>query len=87
MPLLPLESHRARPSHPRSRRRPPGGRYPRRPPRVDCTYSVLRITAELRDAGHVVNHKRVARVMRGIGLAGLRLRSRHRTTTADPATV
>jgi hypothetical protein len=38
------------------------------------TYGVPRITAELRDAGHAVNHKRVARVMRGIGLAGLRLR-------------
>ncbi len=49
------------------------------------TYGVPRITAELRDAGHVVNHKRVARVMRGIGLAGLRLRRRHRTTTTDPA--
>ncbi len=49
------------------------------------TYGVPRITAELRDAGHVVNHKRVARVMRGIGLAGLRLRRRHRNTTADPA--
>ena len=49
------------------------------------TYGVPRITAELREAGHVVNHKRVARIMRGIGLAGLRLRRRHRTTIADPA--
>lgn len=49
------------------------------------TYGVPRITAELRATGHVVNHKRVARVMRGIGLAGLRLRRRHRTTVADPA--
>ena len=42
------------------------------------------ITAELHDTGDRVNHKRVARVMRGIGLAGLRLRRRHRTTLADP---
>ena len=51
----------------------------------DGTYGVPRITAELRDAGHMVNHKRVARVMRGIGLAGVRLRRRHRTTVSDPA--
>ncbi|SEE85425.1 Integrase core domain-containing protein [Streptomyces sp. Ag109_O5-10] len=49
------------------------------------TYGVPRITAELRDRGERVNHKRIARVMRGIGLAGLRLRRRHRTTIADPA--
>jgi transposase InsO family protein len=49
------------------------------------TYGVPRITAELRDTGHPVNHKRVARVMRGIGLTGLRLRRRHRTTAADPS--
>jgi hypothetical protein len=36
----------------------------------DGTYGVPRITAELREAGQVVNHKRVARVMRGIGLSG-----------------
>ncbi|MCE6997357.1 IS3 family transposase [Saccharothrix sp. S26] len=51
------------------------------------TYGVPRITAELHDTGQVVNHKRVARVMREVGLAGLRLRRRHRTTTADPTTV
>jgi transposase InsO family protein len=51
----------------------------------DGTYGVPRITAELRDAGEPVNHKRVARVMRGIGLQGLRLRRRHRTTVPDPA--
>jgi transposase InsO family protein len=51
------------------------------------TYGVPRITAELREAGQVVNHKRVARVMRGIGLTGLRLRRRHRTTVADPTAV
>ncbi len=51
------------------------------------TYGVPRITAELHDTGQVVNHKRVARVMRQVGLAGLRLRRRHRTTTADPTAV
>ena len=59
----------------------------------DGTYGVPRITAELRDPdsrhggwdGEPVNHKRVARVMRGIGLAGLRLRRRTRTTIPDPA--
>jgi hypothetical protein len=49
------------------------------------TYGAPRITAELREDGQVVNHKRVARVMRSSGLAGLRLRRRHRTTVADPA--
>ncbi|MGZ3113425.1 IS3 family transposase [Streptomyces sp. H62] len=51
----------------------------------DGTYGVPRITAELREAGEHVNHKRIARVMRGAGLAGMRLRRRHRTTVADPA--
>ncbi|MTE17580.1 IS3 family transposase [Streptomyces sp. TRM43335] len=51
----------------------------------DGTYGVPRITAELRDDGERVNHKRIARVMRSIGLAGVRLRRRHRTTVADPA--
>jgi transposase InsO family protein len=51
----------------------------------DGTYGVPRITAELRDRGERVNHKRVARVMRRIGLQGLRLRRRHRTTIPDPA--
>jgi transposase InsO family protein len=51
----------------------------------DGTYGVPRITAELRDAGLRVNRKRVARIMRAIGVAGLRLRRRHRTTIADPA--
>ncbi|WP_204011101.1 IS3 family transposase, partial [Virgisporangium aurantiacum] len=57
----------------------------------DGTYGVPRITAELRDPAsrhggqERVNHKRVARVMRGVGLAGLRLRRRTRTTIADPA--
>lgn len=51
----------------------------------DSTYGAPRITAELRDRGHRVNRKRVARVMRGIGLRGLRLRRRQRTTIPDPA--
>ncbi|SFL16133.1 Transposase InsO and inactivated derivatives [Streptomyces pini] len=51
----------------------------------DGTYGVPRITAELREAGERVNHKRIARVMRSINLAGVRLRRRHRTTIADPA--
>ncbi|WP_107097000.1 IS3 family transposase [Streptomyces sp. NBRC 110028] len=51
----------------------------------DGTYGVPRITAELREAGERINHKRIARVMRSIGLAGVRLRRRHRTTVADPA--
>nr|WP_106978150.1 IS3 family transposase [Streptomyces violaceorubidus] len=51
----------------------------------DGTYGVPRITAELREDGERVNHKRIARVMRSIGLAGVRLRRRPRTTIADPA--
>ncbi|MFJ9381633.1 IS3 family transposase [Streptomyces sp. NPDC101455] len=51
----------------------------------DGTYGVPRVTAELRDGGPVVNHKRVARVIRSLGLAGVCLRRRHRTTIADPA--
>uniref|UniRef100_UPI003EC0E09B IS3 family transposase n=1 Tax=Streptomyces sp. 1222.5 TaxID=1881026 RepID=UPI003EC0E09B len=54
----------------------------------DGTYGVPRITAELREGSRTpVNHKRVARLMRSIGLAGLRLRRRHRTTIPDPAAV
>ncbi|MFP8906438.1 IS3 family transposase [Streptomyces atacamensis] len=51
----------------------------------DGTYGIPRITAELREEGERVNHKRVARVMRSINLAGVRLRRKHRTTTPDPA--
>ncbi|MFI0914459.1 IS3 family transposase [Streptomyces abikoensis] len=53
----------------------------------DGTYGVPRITAELQDGGERVNHKKVARVMRTIGLAGLRLRRKYRTTIPDPAAV
>ncbi|CAL9666532.1 IS3 family transposase ISRhosp5 [Streptomyces sp. enrichment culture] len=51
----------------------------------DGTYGVPRITAELREAGERVNHKRIARLRRAAGLAGVRLRRRHRTTTLDTA--
>ncbi|MGW4790231.1 IS3 family transposase [Streptomyces sp. NPDC004230] len=51
----------------------------------DGTCGVPRITAELRGGGKRVNHKRITRVMGKIGLAGVRLRRRHRTTVADPA--
>ncbi|MET8221668.1 IS3 family transposase [Streptomyces hirsutus] len=52
----------------------------------DGAYGVPRVTAELRDeGGQVVNHKRVARIMRAIGLEGVRLRRGHRTTVPDPA--
>lgn len=52
----------------------------------DRAYGAPRITAELNDgvpASERVNHKRVARVMRSWGLAGIRLRRRTRTTVAD----
>ena len=49
------------------------------------TYGAPRITAELREAGELVNHKRVARVMRTFGIMGLRLRRKHTTTIADQA--
>ncbi|MEY9997685.1 transposase InsO family protein [Streptomyces sp. V4I8] len=51
----------------------------------DGTYGAPRVTAELREVGIRINHKRVARIMRTIGLEGVRLRRRHRTTTAEPA--
>ncbi|MGW2370687.1 IS3 family transposase [Streptomyces sp. NPDC001667] len=51
----------------------------------DGTCGVPRITAELREDGERASHKRIARVMRTIGLAGVRLRRRHRTTVPDPA--
>jgi transposase InsO family protein len=48
-------------------------------------YGSPRVTAELRESGRNVNHKRVARVMREHHIAGIRLRRRVRTTIADPA--
>lgn len=49
------------------------------------TYGTARVTAELREAGEPVNRKRVARVMRTFGIAGVRLRRLHITTVADQA--
>jgi len=51
----------------------------------DGTYGVPGITAELHEVGHQAVHKRVTRVMRRIGVQGLRLRRRVRTTVPDPA--
>ncbi|WSM88029.1 IS3 family transposase [Actinacidiphila glaucinigra] len=51
----------------------------------DGTYGRPRITAELRDEGEHVNHKRVGRVMRKYGIAGLRLRKRQVTTVPEPS--
>lgn len=50
------------------------------------TYGAPRVTAELREGGMDVNRKKVARVMRKFGIAGLRLRRRHKTTVADQST-
>jgi transposase InsO family protein len=47
------------------------------------TYGAPRITAELKDAGTVVNHKKIARIMREYGIEGVRLRRRHGTTIPD----
>jgi transposase InsO family protein len=52
------------------------------------TYGAPRITAELNDGvpdAERVNHKRVARVMRAVGIAGYRRRRRVKTTVPDPA--
>ncbi|WP_405493042.1 IS3 family transposase [Streptomyces sp. NBC_00096] len=49
-------------------------------------YGSPRVTAELREKGHVVNEKRVARVMRTHSVTGIRLRRRVRTTVPDPST-
>ncbi|MFD6624291.1 IS3 family transposase [Streptomyces diastaticus] len=46
-------------------------------------YGVPRITRELRETGPVVNHKRVARLMRMAGIAGRHLRKGKRTTVQD----
>ncbi|MGW2086229.1 IS3 family transposase [Streptomyces sp. NPDC001880] len=51
----------------------------------DGTWGRPRITAELREAGIRVNHKRVGRVMRTHGIAGLRLRRRQVTTVPEPS--
>lgn len=52
----------------------------------DPAYGAPRITSDLNDGvpdGQRVNHKRVARVMRRHGLAGIRLRRRVKTTIPD----
>ncbi|GAA2779771.1 IS3 family transposase [Kitasatospora paracochleata] len=49
------------------------------------TYGSPRVTAELRETGARINHKRVARLMRTHDIAGVRLRRRVRTTLPDPA--
>ncbi|WTA24476.1 IS3 family transposase (plasmid) [Streptomyces sp. NBC_00853] len=46
-------------------------------------YGVPRITRELRETGPVVNHKRVARLMRAAGITGRHLRKGKRTTVQD----
>lgn len=55
---------------------------------TDNTVGAPRITAELNDgvpAAERVNHKRVARVMRGAGIVGYVKRRRVRTTIPEPA--
>jgi transposase InsO family protein len=42
-----------------------------------------RISADLREDGEIVNHKRVARLMREAGVVGLHLRKGRRTTIPD----
>lgn len=51
----------------------------------DGTYGRPRVTAELHGDGERVNHKRVGRVMRKYGIAGLRLRKRQVTTVPEPS--
>ena len=47
------------------------------------TYGRPRITAELNATGRAINHKRVARLMRRLGIAGLHLRKKIRTTVPE----
>lgn len=47
------------------------------------TYGAPRIHAELVDQGHAVSRKRIARLMRGAGLAGISRRKGTRTTVRD----
>jgi transposase InsO family protein len=50
----------------------------------DRTYGSPRITAELREEGLPVNHKRVERLMRRGGIVGVHLRKKVRTTVPPP---
>lgn len=51
----------------------------------DRTYGSPRITAELREAGEVVNKKTVAKIMASIGLEGISPRTfKAKTTVVDP---
>jgi putative transposase len=47
------------------------------------TYGYRRITAMLKRQGHEINHKRVARLMRELGLAGKQPVKRKRTTNSN----
>jgi putative transposase len=51
------------------------GQYP--------TYGYRRITAMLKRSGHEINHKRVVRLMRELGLVGKRPTRRKRTTNSN----
>jgi transposase InsO family protein len=51
----------------------------------DGTYGSPRVTAELREAGRKVNHKRIERVMRVFDIVGLHLRKKVRTTVPEPS--
>ncbi|UQA91320.1 IS3 family transposase [Streptomyces halobius] len=51
----------------------------------DGTYGAPRVTAELRDGGERVNHKRVERVMRKFNIIGFHLRKKVRTTIPEPS--
>jgi transposase InsO family protein len=53
----------------------------------DNTYGSPRITAELREGGPPVNHKRVQRLMRRGGIVGVHLRKKVRTTIPAPDAV
>lgn len=55
---------------------------------ADGTYGAPRITAKLNEGApepERVHHKRVARVMRGVGIAGYRRKRRIKTNVSDPA--
>ena len=51
----------------------------------DGTYGRPRIAAALRHAGAPVNHKRGGRLMRRLGIAGVHLREKVRTTIPEPS--